>query len=67
MNREHIHIACLRCGKITEFVSDNYDKLKQQVEKDCFQLKILVSRLGGWRLLFQLSPIGLSRAGHATN
>jgi Fe2+ or Zn2+ uptake regulation protein len=49
MHREHIHIACLRCGKITEFVSDIYDKLKQQVEKDC-HFKILVSRLevGGY-------------------
>jgi Fe2+ or Zn2+ uptake regulation protein len=49
MNREHIHIACLRCGKITEFVSATYEKLKQQVEKDC-QFKILVSRLevGGY-------------------
>ena len=49
MNREHIHIACLRCGKITEFVTSTYDKLKQQVEKDC-HFKILVSRLevGGY-------------------
>ena len=49
MNREHIHIACLRCGKIMEFVSSTYEKLKQQVEKDC-QFKILVSRLevGGY-------------------
>ena len=43
--RDHIHIACLRCGQITEFVSNTYEKLKQQVEKDC-QFKILVSRLG---------------------
>ena len=49
MNREHIHIACLRCGKITEFVTSTYDKLKQQVEKDC-HFKILISRLevGGY-------------------
>jgi Fur family ferric uptake transcriptional regulator len=49
MNREHIHIACLRCGKITEFVSGTYERLKQQIEKDC-QFKVLVSRLevGGY-------------------
>lgn len=48
-NRDHIHMACLRCGKITEFVSDVFDKLKQQVERDC-SYHIVVSRLeiGGY-------------------
>jgi len=47
--RDHIHMACLRCGKITEFVSDSFEKLKQQVEKDC-RFRVLVSRLeiGGY-------------------
>ena len=47
--RDHIHMACLRCGKITEFVSDEFEKLKQQVEKDC-RFRVLVSRLeiGGY-------------------
>ena len=35
LNRDHIHMACLRCGKIMEFVSDIFEKLKAQVEKDC--------------------------------
>ncbi len=26
--RDHIHMACLRCGKITEFESDLFDRLK---------------------------------------
>jgi Fe2+ or Zn2+ uptake regulation protein len=49
MNRDHIHIACLRCGKITEFVTGTYDRLKQQIEKEC-HFKVLVSRLevGGY-------------------
>ena len=49
MNRDHIHMACLRCGKIAEFVSDSFEKLKQQVEKDC-RFRIVVSRLeiGGY-------------------
>jgi Fur family ferric uptake transcriptional regulator len=49
LGRDHIHMACLRCGKIMEFVSDVFDKLKQQVEKDC-SFRILVSRLeiGGY-------------------
>jgi Fur family ferric uptake transcriptional regulator len=49
VNRDHIHIACVRCGQITEFVSDIFERLKRQVEKDC-SFKILVSRLeiGGY-------------------
>ena len=47
--RDHIHMACLRCGKITEFVSDMFERLKLQVEKDC-RFRVLVSRLeiGGY-------------------
>jgi Fe2+ or Zn2+ uptake regulation protein len=42
-------MACLRCGKITEFVSDSFEKLKQQVEQDC-RFRVLISRLeiGGY-------------------
>ena len=49
LGRDHIHMACLRCGKITEFVSDSFEKLKQQVEKDC-RFRVLISRLeiGGY-------------------
>jgi Fur family transcriptional regulator, ferric uptake regulator len=49
VGRDHIHIACLRCGKIMEFVSDEFEKLKQQVEKDC-RFHVLISRLeiGGY-------------------
>jgi Fur family ferric uptake transcriptional regulator len=49
VNRDHMHIACLKCGKITEFVSDIFENLKRQVEKDC-RFQILVSRLeiGGY-------------------
>jgi Fur family ferric uptake transcriptional regulator len=49
LNRDHIHMACLRCGKISEFVSDVFEQLKQQVESDC-RFRIVVSRLeiGGY-------------------
>jgi Fur family transcriptional regulator, ferric uptake regulator len=49
VNRDHIHMACLRCGKIMEFVSDVFETLKGQVEKDC-RFHIVVSRLeiGGY-------------------
>src|SRR6201987_6167096 len=35
LNRDHIHMACLRCGQITEFVSDMFERLKQQGKKNC--------------------------------
>src|SRR5271163_5139194 len=49
LGRDHIHMACLRCGKIMEFVSDIFEQLKGQVEKDC-RFRIVVSRLeiGGY-------------------
>ena len=49
LERDHIHMACLRCGKIEEFVSDSFERLKQQVEQDC-RFRVLVSRLeiGGY-------------------
>lgn len=49
LGRDHIHMACLRCGKISEFISDGFERLKQQVEKDC-HFRVLISRLeiGGY-------------------
>jgi Fur family transcriptional regulator, ferric uptake regulator len=47
--RDHIHIACLRCGKVREFESALYEQLKQQIEQD-FEMKITLSRteIGGY-------------------
>ena len=47
--RDHIHMACLRCGKIAEFESDLFDRLKGQIQREC-RFHILVSRLeiGGY-------------------
>lgn len=49
LGRDHVHIACLRCGKITEFVSERFDALKSQLEQEC-RFHILVARLevGGY-------------------
>jgi Fur family ferric uptake transcriptional regulator len=33
--RDHIHVACLKCGTVREFESHLYEKLKKQIEKDC--------------------------------
>ena len=47
--REHIHIACLRCGKVREFESSLYEEMKRQIEQQ-LDMKITVSRteVGGY-------------------
>jgi Fe2+ or Zn2+ uptake regulation protein len=47
--RDHIHMACLRCGKITEFESELFESLKEQLRRDC-HYHIVVTRLevGGY-------------------
>ena len=47
--RDHLHMACLRCGKILEFESDLFDRLKGQIQREC-QFHIAVSRMeiGGY-------------------
>src|ERR1041384_7425191 len=47
--REHIHVACLKCGKVREFESRLYEQLKSQIEKD-FGMKVTISRteVGGY-------------------
>jgi Fur family ferric uptake transcriptional regulator len=49
LGRDHIHMACLRCGKISEFVSERFDSLKRQLEQEC-RFHIIVARLevGGY-------------------
>ena len=47
--RDHIHVACLRCGKVREFESKLYEQLKAQIARD-FNMKVTVSRteVGGY-------------------
>ena len=47
--RDHIHVACLRCGKVREFESRLYEQLKSQIERD-FQMKVTIARteVGGY-------------------
>jgi Fur family ferric uptake transcriptional regulator len=49
LGRDHIHMTCLRCGKITEFMSEIFESLKEQLEQDC-HFHIMVARLevGGY-------------------
>ena len=47
--RDHIHVACLRCGKVREFESRLYEQLKEQIARD-FHMKVTMSRteVGGY-------------------
>jgi len=49
LGRDHVHMACLRCGKITEFMSERFDSLKNELEQEC-RFHIMVARLevGGY-------------------
>ncbi len=47
--RDHIHVACLKCGKVREFESELYEKLKKQIAQDC-SMEITTARteVGGY-------------------
>jgi len=41
--RDHIHVACIRCGKVREFESELFEELKRQIARDC-NLEITITR-----------------------
>jgi len=41
--RDHIHVACLRCGKVREFESRLYEHFTEQIARD-FEMQVTVSR-----------------------
>lgn len=41
--QDHIHVACVHCGKVREFESELYEDLKRQISRDC-GIEITVSR-----------------------
>lgn len=46
--RDHIHVACIRCGKVREFESQLYEDLKQQISRDCgIEITIARTEIGG--------------------
>ena len=49
--RDHIHIACLHCGKVREYESSLFEELKKRIERE-FDMKISVTRteIGGYCL-----------------
>lgn len=47
--RDHLHMACLRCGKVKEFESNLFDRLKGQVERECrFHIVVTRVEMGGY-------------------
>lgn len=47
--REHLHIGCLKCGKVMEFESDLFERLKAQVERECrFHIAHTRVEIGGY-------------------
>ena len=49
--RDHIHLACLKCGRIQEFESSLFEKLKGQIERE---------------QQFRISTVRVEAAGSAT-
>jgi Fur family transcriptional regulator, ferric uptake regulator len=53
--RDHIHVACIRCGKVREFESELYEELKRQIARDC-GIDITVSRTEVGGICTECSP-----------
>lgn len=46
--RDHIHVACIRCGKVREFESELYEELMQQISRDCgIEISVTRTEVGG--------------------
>jgi Fur family ferric uptake transcriptional regulator len=47
--RDHIHLACLKCGRIQEFESSLFEKLKGQIERERrFRISVVRVEAGGY-------------------
>ena len=47
-SRDHCHMACFRCGAITEYASTSFEKLKQEMaRKSGFQIRVVRLEVGG--------------------
>jgi Fur family transcriptional regulator, ferric uptake regulator len=48
-NRDHCHLACLRCGAIMEYASSSFEKLKEEMAKQSgFQIRVVRLEVGGF-------------------
>lgn len=47
-SRDHCHMACFRCGAITEYASTSFEKLKQEMARQSgFQIRVVRLEVGG--------------------
>ncbi|MGE5326825.1 MAG: Fur family transcriptional regulator [Deltaproteobacteria bacterium] len=47
--RDHIHLACLKCGRIQEFESSLFERLKGQIERERrFRIQVVRLEAGGY-------------------
>ncbi len=47
--RQHLHLACLGCGQVTEFESAYFDKMKAQLAKEAgFNVAFARVEIGGY-------------------
>ena len=46
--RDHIHLACFRCGRIEEFTSPTFEQLKAEISKQAgFTIRVTRLEVGG--------------------
>ncbi len=46
---EHMHLACLRCGRVTEFSSALFDRIKGQIQRELgFRVDFARVEVGGY-------------------
>jgi Fur family transcriptional regulator, ferric uptake regulator len=46
--REHVHLACFRCGRIEEFSSPLFEQLKSEITAEAgFQIRVTRLEVGG--------------------
>ena len=46
--KDHLHLACFRCGEIEEFSSPTFDRMKQEIsEKNNFEVQVMRLEVGG--------------------
>jgi Fur family transcriptional regulator, ferric uptake regulator len=47
--RDHMHLACLKCGRIQEFESSLFERLKGQIERERrFRISVIRVEAGGY-------------------
>jgi Fur family ferric uptake transcriptional regulator len=60
--RDHVHLACLNCGRIQEFESSLFEKLKGQIERERrFSISVVRVEAGGYCAECREQRIGAGR------